>query len=118
MKTVYYKSGEAEWKYELEDDQYDEIIEAILEDETDPEEMLQDSLEILRDVADLADDELTEDDVIDQTTSIAYLWYYFNSLPEGNAGRIEGDIVLLETEDGEGVAILSASEIAEEEDEE
>lgn len=114
MKTVYYKSGDAEWKYELEDDQYEEIIEIILEDNTDPEEMLQDSLEILRDVADLADDELTEDDIVDQTTSIAYLWYYFNTLPEGNPGRIEGDIVLLETDDGEGIAILAASEISDE----
>ncbi len=117
MKTVYYKSGEAEWKYELEDDQFDEIIEAILEDETDSEEMLQDCLEILRDVADLADDEMTEDDIVDQTTSVAYLWHYFNTLPEGNAGRIEGDIVLLETEDGEGIAILSAADISEEDEE-
>jgi hypothetical protein len=112
MKTVYFKSGEAEWKYELDDKEYDQIISGILEDATDFEEMLDESLEILRDVSSLDDDELDEDDQIDQTISVAFIWHYFNSLPE-DQGRIDGDVVVIEDDDGTGVSVLSAEEAIE-----
>jgi hypothetical protein len=110
MKTVYFKSGDAEWKYELDDEEYKNIIENILEDGTDFEEMLDDSLEIIRDMSALEDDEMDEDDQIDQTISVAFIWHYFNSLAE-DKGRIDGDIVLVEDEDGSGVSVLSADEV-------
>jgi hypothetical protein len=112
MKTVYFKSGEAEWKYELDDKEHEQIIQGILEDGTDFEEMLDESLEILRDVSAMDDDDLDEDDQIDQTISVAFIWHYFNTLPE-DQGRIEGDIVIIEDEDGTGVSILSAEEAIE-----
>jgi hypothetical protein len=112
MKTVYFKSGDAEWKYELDDQEFDQIIQGILEDGTDFEEMLDESLEILRDVSALDDDELDEDDQIDQTISIAFIWYYFNHLPE-DQGRIIGDVVVIEDDDGTGVSVLSADEAIE-----
>ena len=112
MKTVYFKSGDAEWKYELDDKEYDQIIHGILEDGTDFEEMLDESLEILRDVSSLDDDELDEDDQIDQTISVAFIWHYFNNLPE-DQGRIEGDVVVIEDDDGTGVSVLSADEAIE-----
>jgi len=112
MKIVYFKSGEAEWKYELNDEEYAEIIKGILEDGTDFEEMLDESLEILRDVSSLDDDEMDEDDQIDQTISVAFIWHYFNSLPE-DQGRIDGDVVVIEDEDGTGVSVLSAEEAIE-----
>ncbi len=112
MKTVYFKSGEAEWKYELDDKEYDQIIEGILEDGTDFEEMLDESLEILRDVSAMDDEQLDEDDQIDQTISVAFVWHYFNSLPE-DQGRIAGDIVVIEDDDGTGVSILSAEDAIE-----
>jgi len=110
MKTVYFKSGDAEWKYELDDEEYQNIIENILEDGTDFEEMLDDSLEIIRDMSALEDEEMDEDDQIDQTISVAFIWHYFNSLPE-DKGRIVGDVVLVEDEDGSGVSVLAADEI-------
>ena len=110
MKTVYFKSGEAEWKYELDDEEYENIIQNILEDDTDLEEMLDDSLEVIRDVSVLDEDEMDEDDQIDQTISVAFIWHYFNTLPEEN-GRIVGDVVLVEDEDGSGVTVLAASNL-------
>ncbi|MTJ81039.1 MAG: hypothetical protein F8N37_08480 [Telmatospirillum sp.] len=112
MKTVYFKSGDAEWKYELDDKEHEQIIQGIIEDGTDFEEMLDESFEILRDVSAMDDDELDEDDQIDQTISVAFIWHYFNTLPE-DQGRIEGDIVVIEDEDGTGVSILSADEAIE-----
>ncbi len=112
MKTVYFKSGDAEWKYELDDKEFDQIIHGILEDGTDFEEMLDESLEILRDVSSMDDDELDEDDQIDQTISVAFIWHYFNNLPE-DQGRIEGDVVVIEDDDGTGVSVLSADEAIE-----
>jgi len=113
MKTVYFKSGEAEWKYELEDEEFDNIIKGILEDGTDFDELLDESLEILRDISAMDDDEMDEDDQIDQTISVAFIWYYFNNLPEGE-GRVEGDVALIEDEDGTGVSVLAATDIIEE----
>ena len=110
MKTVYFKSGDAEWKYELDDEEYQNIIENILEDGTDFEEMLDDSLEIIRDMSALEDEEMDEDDQIDQTISVAFIWHYFNTLPEEN-GRIVGDVVLVEDEDGSGVTVLAAGNL-------
>jgi hypothetical protein len=112
MKTVYFKSGQSEWKYELEDEEHEAIIKSILEDGTDFEEMLDESLEILRDISALDDEELDEDDQIDQTISVSFIWHYFNNLPEGQ-GRIEGDVVLIEDEDGTGVSVMSAADIVE-----
>lgn len=110
MKTVYYKSGDAEWKYELEDDEHDNIINNILADNPDFEEMLNDSLEILRDVSAIDEDEMDEDDEVDQTISVAFIWHYFNHIQEGE-GRVSGDVVLIETDDGEGVQILGADDL-------
>jgi hypothetical protein len=112
MKTVYFKSGEAEWKYELDDEQYQEIIEGIEEDGTDHQELLDESFEILRDISIIEDDEMDEDDEIDQTISVAFLWYYFNNLPE-DKGRIDGDIVVIEDDDGTGVSVLPAIDVIE-----
>ena len=42
MITVYYKSGNAQWKYELEQSEYDYIIKNILDDEPDLQEMFDD----------------------------------------------------------------------------
>jgi hypothetical protein len=109
MKTVYFKSGEAEWKYELDDEQYDEIIRSIREDGADPQAMLDECFEILRDVSVLDEEEMDEDDEIDQTISVAFIWYYFNTLPE-DKGRITGDVVVIEDDDGTGVSILPASD--------
>lgn len=110
MKTVYFKSGDAEWKYELDDAEHEQIIKGILEDGTDFEDMLDESIDILRDISALDEDDMDEDDQIDQTVSVSFIWHYFNSLPE-DAGRIEGDIVLLEDDDGTGVSVLSAKDI-------
>ena len=114
MKTVYFKSGDAEWKYELDDEEFQNVIENILEDGTDFEEMLDDSLEIIRDTASLDEDEMDEDDQIDQTISVAFIWHYFNALPE-DKGRIAGDVVLVEDEDGSGVSVLAAEDVIGEE---
>ena len=110
MKTVYFKSGEAQWKYELDDDQYQDIIDSIEEDGIDHQELLDDSLEILRDISIIDDDEMDEDDEIDQTISVAFLWYYFNTLPEGK-GRILGDIAVVEDDDGDGVTVVAAADV-------
>ena len=113
MKTVYFKSGDAEWKYEIEDDEHDQIIQGIIEDGTDFEEMLEESLEILRDISALEEDEMDEDDQIDQTVSVSFIWHSFYNLPV-ERGRIDGDVVLVEDEDGAGVSVLSARDVIEE----
>jgi len=112
MKTVYFKTGEAEWKFQLEDSEYDQVIQSIIDDEIDRDEMRDESIEVLRDVSSLADDEMDEDDQMDQTISVSFLWYYFNTLPE-DKGRIDGDIVLIEDDEGDGVSVLAASDITE-----
>lgn len=112
MKSVYFKSGDAEWKYEVEDEDYDNIVKGILEDGTDFEEMLEDSLEIIRDISALDEDEMDEDDQFDVTISVAFIWHYFNTL-EDSQHRIEGDVAILENEDGTEVEIAPASEVIE-----
>ncbi len=112
MITVYYKSGSAQWKYELEEAEYDYIIKNLLEDKPDIAEMFDDSLEILRDVADLDEDEMDEDDQIDQTIAVAFVWHYFNHLAEGDE-RIQGDVAVIEEDDGVGVSVLPAADIVE-----
>lgn len=114
MITVYYKSGTAQWKYELEESEHDYIIKNVLEDNPSIEEMFDDSLEILRDVSAIAETEMEEDDEIDQTIAVAFLWHYFNHLVEGD-DRIQGDIVIIEDEDGMGVSVLPAKDLSEEE---
>lgn len=113
MITVYYKSGSAQWKYELDEGEHDYIIKNVLEDNPDLDEMFDDSLEILRDVSAMAEEEMEEDDQIDQTIAVSFLWHYFNNLAAGE-DRIQGDIVLLEDEDGTGVTVLPASDLTEE----
>ncbi|MEW5727307.1 MAG: hypothetical protein AB1918_05720 [Pseudomonadota bacterium] len=113
MITVYYKSGTAQWKYELDEGEHDYIIKNVLEDNPDIDEMFDDSLEILRDVSAMSEEEMEEDDQIDQTIAVSFLWHYFNNLAEGE-DRIQGDIVLIEDEDGTGVTVLPASDLAEE----
>lgn len=110
MKTVYYKSGDAEWKYELEDAEHDNIIENLIADKPDFEEMLQDSLEILRDLSAMDEDEIDEDDEIDQTISVAFVWHYFNNVP-ADKGGIEGDVVLIENDEGDGVMVCAATDV-------
>lgn len=113
MITVYYKSGTAQWKYELDEAEHDYIIKNLLEDNPSIEEMFDDSMEILRDVAALDEDEMDEDDQIDQTIAVAFLWHYFNHLSNAEE-RIQGDIALIEDDDGTGVTVLPASEVIEE----
>ncbi len=115
MITVYYKSGTAQWKYELEDSEHDHIIKNVLEDSPDITEMFDDSLEILRDISAMDEDEMDEEDEIDQTIAVSFLWHYFNHLTEGE-DRIEGDIVLIEEDDGSGVTVLPAAALADEEE--
>lgn len=112
MIVVYYKSGSAQWKYELEDAEHEYIIKNVLEDNPDLDEMFDDSLEILRDVSAMEEEEMDEDDQIDQTIAVSFLWHYFNNLADENE-RIDGDIVLIEEEDGAGVSVLPASEMIE-----
>lgn len=113
MKSVYFKSGDAEWKYDVEDEDYDNIIKGILEDGTDFEEMLEESLEIMRDVSAMEDDELDEDDQFDLTISVAFIWHYFNTLDD-DQHRIVGDVAIMESDDGTEVEIAPASEVIEE----
>ncbi|HLO78966.1 MAG TPA: hypothetical protein VK196_21120 [Magnetospirillum sp.] len=113
MITVYYKSGNAQWKYELDEAEHDYIIKNLLEDNPDIEEMFDDSLEILRDVAALDEDEMDEDDQIDQTIAVSFLWHYFNHLSKSEE-RIQGDIAVIEEDDGVGVTVLPASDVVEE----
>lgn len=116
MKTVYFQSGDNQWKYELEDEEYEHIIANLLDEEDlDFEDMLDESLEVLRDLATVDDDEMDEEDQIDQTVSVAFIWHYFNSLPQ-DEGRIEGDVVLIENDDKSGVSVAAASEVIEEEE--
>lgn len=113
MITVYYKSGNAQWKYELDETEHEYIIKNLLEDKPDIEEMFDDSLEILRDVAALEEDEMDEDDQIDQTIAVSFLWHYFNHLSKSEE-RIQGDIAVIEEDDGIGVTVLPAADVVEE----
>ncbi len=113
MITVYYKSGSAQWKYELDESEHDYVIKNVLEDNPDIAEMFDDSLEILRDVSNMDESEMDEDDEVDQTVAVSFLWHYFNHLVEGDE-RIEGDIVIIEDEDGIGISVMPASELSEE----
>lgn len=113
MITVYYKSGSAQWKYELDETEHQYIIKNLLEDNPDIEEMFDDSLEILRDVAALDENEMDEDDQIDQTIAVSFLWHYFNHLSKSEE-RIQGDIAVIEEDDGIGVTVLPASDVVEE----
>jgi hypothetical protein len=115
MITVYYKSGAAQWKYELEESEHDYIIKNVLEDNPNIQEMFDDSLETLRDISAMDESEMDEDDEIDQTIAVSFLWHYFNNLTEGD-DRIQGDIVLIEEDDGTGVTILPVSAIDEEDE--
>lgn len=112
MKNVYFKNGDAEWKYEVDEEDYDNIIKGILKDGTDFQEMLEDSLEILRDVSALDDEEMDEDDQLDLTISVAFIWHYFNTLDD-DKHRIAGDVAVIESEDGTEVEIAPASEVIE-----
>jgi hypothetical protein len=113
MIAVYYQSSSAQWKYELEDDEFQNIIESLKAEPLDQAEMFDDALEILRDLSGLEEDEIDEDEEVDQTIAIAYLWQYFNHLAtEGE--RIVGDIAIIEDEDGSGVTIVPAAELLEE----
>ncbi len=76
--------------------------------------MFDDSLDILRDISAMEESEMDEEDEIDQTIAVSFIWHYFNHLAEGD-DRIEGDIVLIEEEDGSGVTVLPAAAIDEEE---
>jgi hypothetical protein len=114
MIAIYYKSNDSQWKYELEQTEFEYIIKNLMEDTEDIDDMFDESLEILRDVSGLEDDELDEEEQIDQTIAVAFLWQYFNHLaPEDE--RIAGDIALIEEEDGTGVTVVPASSILEDE---
>jgi hypothetical protein len=112
MKSVYFKSGDAEWKYEVEDEDYDNIIKGVLEDGTDFDEMLEESFEILRDISALDDEEMDEDDQFDLTISVAFIWHYFNTLDD-DEHRISGDVAVIENEDGTEVEIAAAADVIE-----
>lgn len=114
MKTVYFQSGTNQWKYELEDSEFDNIISNLMQEEIDFEEMLDESLEIMRDLAEIDDEEMDEDDQVDQTISVAFIWHYFNNLPEGD-GHIDGDVVLIEHDDRSGVSVAAASDVIDDE---
>ena len=113
MIAVYYQSSSAQWKYELEDDEFQNIIQGLKSEPFDQSEMFDDSLEILRDLAGLDEDEIDEEEEVDQTIAIAFLWEYFNHLAVEDE-RIEGDIAIIEEDDGMGVTILPAADILEE----
>ncbi|MDA8230529.1 MAG: hypothetical protein M0006_04240 [Magnetospirillum sp.] len=112
MITVYYKSSKAQWKYELEESEHEEIIKNLMEGKPDISEMFEESLDILQEVSALDDADMDEDEQIDQTIAVAFLWQYFNHLaPEDE--RILGDIAILEDEDGTGVTVLPAESVVE-----
>ncbi|MBI5164270.1 MAG: hypothetical protein HY985_10260 [Magnetospirillum sp.] len=110
MITVYYKSANAQWKYELDEEEHAYIIKNVMEDAPDMEEMFDDSLEILRDVAGIDEEEMDEDDQIDQTIAVAFLWQYFNHMAPADE-QIQGDIAIIEDEDGTGVSVLPAAQV-------
>jgi hypothetical protein len=112
MISVYYKSETAQWKFELSDEEHAYIIKNVMEESPDIQEMFDESLDILREVSRLDEDEMDEDEQVDQTISVSFLWQYFNHLaPEDE--RITGDIAILETEDGSGVTVVPADTIEE-----
>jgi hypothetical protein len=113
MITVYYKSSEAQWKYELENDEHAYIIKSLMDEKPDIKEMFEESLDVLQEAAGIDEEDMDEDEQIDQTIAVAFLWQYFNHLaPEGE--RIPGDIAILEDEDGNGVTIVAAESVLEE----
>ncbi|MGC2855391.1 hypothetical protein ACM64Y_07940 [Novispirillum sp. DQ9] len=112
MKTVYYKAGDAEWKYELDDEEFDGIVQALTQENADLEGMVDEALDILRELSAMDEEELTDDDIVDQTLAIAVLWHYFNSR---EADAFDGDIVVIDNGDEEGATILSAKDILEQE---
>ncbi|CAA7615850.1 conserved hypothetical protein [Candidatus Terasakiella magnetica] len=114
MIAVYYKSGNAQWKYEQDEKDHEYVIKNVMEDNPDPSEMFEDSLEILRDISGMSEDEMEEDDEVDQTIAVSFLWHYFNHMVEED-DRIVGDIVLVEDEDGSGITVFPASSLEEEE---
>jgi hypothetical protein len=99
MKTVYYKLGDAEWKFEIDDGEYARIVESITADAAQGS-MLDECLDILRQVSAL--EELSEDDEIDQTIATAYLWYHFNV-----EHQIGGDPAIMVDEDGDGLTVVA-----------
>ncbi len=113
MIAVYYQSSTAQWKYELDDEEFNSIIDDLKSEPMDLMEMFDDSLEILRDLAGLEDDEINEDEADDQAYAIAFLWEYFNHLATEEE-RIVGDVAILELDDGTGVTIVPASELEDE----
>lgn len=114
MKTVYFQSGTNQWKYELDDKEYEHIVSNLMQEEVDVEDMLDESLEVMRDLSEVDDEEMDEDDQVDQTISVAFIWYYFNNVAKDEA-RIDGDVVLIEQDDGSGVTVAAASDVLEEE---
>ena len=113
MITVYYKSSKAQWKYELDEGEHSYIIKELLEEQPDIKEMFEESLDILQEVSNLDEDEMDEDEQTDQTIAVAFLWQYFNHLAPVDE-RIEGDIAIIEDEDGTGVTVLPAASVLEE----
>ncbi len=110
MISIYYKSDTAQWKFELSDEEHAYIIKNIMEENPDIQEMFDESLDILREVARIDEDDMDEDEQIDQTISVAFLWQYFNHLaPEDE--RIIGDVAILEEEDGSGVTVVPADSL-------
>ncbi len=112
MKTVYYKAGDAEWKYELDDQEFDSIVQALVQENADLEKMVDEALDILRELAAMDEDDLVEDDIVDQTLAVAVLWHYFNTR---ETDGFDGDIVVIDAGDEEGATILSAKDILEQE---
>lgn len=110
MKSVYFQTTDGQWRYDLEDEEYTYIITNLMEDSLPIDEMLEDSLEILRDVSALADDEMDEDDQIDQSVAVAFLWHYFNDLAK-DGERIQGDVAVIEDDDGVGISVIAASDL-------
>ncbi len=113
MITVYYKSSTAQWKYELDEEEHAYIIKNLMEEEPDFKEMFEESLDILQEVSGMDETEMDEDEQIDQTIAVAFLWQYFNHLaPEDE--RILGDIAILEDDDATGVTVVPAASVLEE----
>ncbi len=113
MKAIYFKAGPAEWCYTLEDEEFEEIVNAVLDEEAEMEEMFADSLEVLRDHSATSEEELEEEDLADEAVSVAVVWHYFNTLPLEQGG-IRGDVALIEHAGGEGVTAFPAAEVIDE----
>ena len=112
MITVYYKSSNAQWKYELEEDEHAYIIKSLMDEQPNIKEMFEESLDVLQEAAGVDEDDMDEDEQIDQTIAVAFLWQYFNHFaPEDE--RIPGDIAILEDEYGNGVTVVPADSVLE-----